>query len=190
MTPADPESEAILRALTGEPLPPPTVERVPWPDRLRHPRRLSAPWVMRAFAAEPRYSRKAALGRHLREWLDRGWAEYDRRYPLGGGCGNPGPRRPVVPWPVHADCNKAHKCPVCGSYAGVYGQLEQTGGRVRYWRMYTCQRDGQQFARRFYLREHPCDRCRPFSHVRWRFRRARMDLDNWRYEWQRRHGLT
>jgi len=185
-----PEGEAIFRALTGEPMAPPVVERVPWPGRLRHPQRLLRPWVMQAPNSPPRYGRKGALGKHLGKWLDREWGEYERRHPPGDYRQHPAPRRPVVPWPVHADCNKAHKCPVCSSYAGVYDQLEQTGGRVAYWRMYTCQRDGQRFARRFYLREHPCDRCRMFSHVRWRLRRARMDLGNWWYEWRRRRGLT
>jgi hypothetical protein len=133
---------------------------------------------------------RARTGKWLREWLDGEWDEHFRRYPAGGGRDHPGPSRPVIPWPVHADCNKAHKCPVCGSYAGIDDQLEQTGGRVRYWRMYTCQTDGQQFAKRFYLREHPCDRCRRFSHVRHRFRMARLDLSNWWYEMRRRHGLT
>jgi hypothetical protein len=190
MVPDDPELAAVIRALTDEPLPPPVTERVPWRGRFRHPRRLLSPWVTQPSGSPPRYGRKGALGKYLKRWLDSEWGDYWRRYPMGGGRDHPGPDRPVVPWPVHADCNKPHKCPACRSYAGVYDQLEQTGGHVRYWRMYTCQNDGQRFARRFYLREHPCDRCRVRDHIRLRLRIARWGLERWWFDWRRRHGLT
>jgi hypothetical protein len=183
MEPDDPELEAVIRALTGEPEPAPVVVRMPWRDRrvLGTWRRpfpdLLARWQIVIPGMGPAaWGGRVRTGRWLKEWLDLEWAEHFRRYPMGGGRDHPGPGRPVIPWLVHADCNKAHKCPVCGSYAGIDDQLEQAGGRVRYWRVYTCQTDGQRFARRFYLREHPCDRCRWSSHVRSRLRRARWHL--------------
>jgi hypothetical protein len=197
LPPGDPEGEAVIRALAGEPDPPPRVERMPWRDRFtvniwRRPfPYLLARWQIIIPGMGPAaWGSKARTGRWLKEWLDGQWDEHFIRYPMGGGRDHPGPDRPVIPWLVHADCDKAHKCPVCRSYAGIDDQLDRDGGRIRYWRMYTCQHDGQRFARRFYLREHPCDRCRRFSHTRFRVRRMRLDLGNWWYEWRRRHGLA
>ena len=59
-------------------------------------------------------------------------------------------RYDTVPWIAHADLDKPHRCPACWTGAAVY----ETDGTMRYWRVYTCPRCGQRYAKRFYLRHY------------------------------------
>lgn len=143
----DAEGENILRALAGEPEPPPRVVHN-WAGR----------WAVFYHDEIVLHGGRRKVGRWVREWLDAEWDAYLRLHDRPGVyMTDPGPATPVIPWLVHADCNKAHKCPVCKSYAGINEQLDATDGRVRYWHVYICEMCGQRFARRFYLHEHPCD---------------------------------
>lgn len=177
--------EDMRTMLSPEPLAPAVTERVPWADRFHHPRRFFCPWVTHVALRLPTYGNKRHIGRLLLEWDKREWVIFQQ----SGGLEDPareGPQTPVVPWLVHTDCDKRHRCPVCRHSGGFQEQMAQTGGYIRSWHVYTCQECGQRAANRFYLREHPCDRCRPFSHIRWRLRHSRMQFGNWLYEQRRK----
>lgn len=152
----DAEGENILRALAGEPPSPPRIVRNTWADRrlfntwgapfpyLLHP------WQIVCEQGFVTSGRKRSVSKWYQQWDREEWDDWLN-------SGRPAAHYAAVPWLVHADCNKAHKCPVCKSYAGINEQLDATDGRVRYWHVYICEMCSQRFARRFYLHEHPCD---------------------------------
>lgn len=57
----------------------------------------------------------------------------------------------AVPYLVHADLDKPHRCPSCHRS----GASEVTNWKVKVWRAYTCPHCGQRFARRLGLPWHP-----------------------------------
>jgi hypothetical protein len=57
----------------------------------------------------------------------------------------------MVPWLVHSDWDQPRRCPGCWSVAAVYA----SGRPMRRWRVYTCPKCGQRFARRPFLPWYP-----------------------------------
>lgn len=100
--------------------------------------------------------RKHAVGRWVREWNDLEWEEFWEEFPDGADY-DPAtsPRSVSVPWVVHTDINKAHRCPVCCTGAGVWEEIEQHGYPRRNRHVFTCTRCGQRFTDRWWLPGYP-----------------------------------
>lgn len=163
--------EAIMNALAAEPpddTPPPRIHKRDWPNRLifncwQRP----FPYLFHRWTIDHgrdinlTSGSKRAMGKWVKEWhLE------DRNLWFRRGFTGPCPGYAAVPWLVHTDCDKRHRCPVCSTSGGWQNQMARTGGHIKRWHVYTCQACGQRASQRFYLREHPCDRCPMFSHLR------------------------
>lgn len=183
----DPEGEAILRALAGEATTAPRIQKMGGRDRRifntwRRPfPYLFARWEIVTEMGAVSWGSKRKVSRWVNQYYREDLAEWERN--------GPGPSYAAVPWLVHTNCDKRHRCPVCCHSGGFQGEMAATGGYIKDWHTYTCTICGQRTAKRFYLREHPCDRCRPFSHIRWRVHYSRLRLSNWWYEQRRRLGF-
>jgi hypothetical protein len=114
----------------------------------------------------------------------------------------PGPAGICLPWLVHTDIDKYHRCPVCHTMAGIRAQMEATGGYIRNRHVYTCSEFhhddngeiipdwypcGQRFSRRWYLPGYPSngDGFRNRLRVLW-FRRYQLNPQNRLWYWHTR----
>lgn len=165
--------EAILKALAAEPpeySPPPRIRKQGWHERLIFNTWTAPfPYLLHRWTIDHERDINLISGskRKMSNWV-KGWN--DEEFAIWQHRGYPDYAYPepyaAVPWLVRTNCDKAHRCPVCGVSGGLQDQMNETGGYIKGWHVYTCQTCGQRASKRFYLREHPCDQCPRFSHLR------------------------
>lgn len=113
----------------------------PWEIVLKYPGKSGSPSYDDFCMA----GRKNQVLRWLDEWNDAEWEEFSTAYPDAAAeeYSLHAPRRVPVPWMIAADTDKAHRCPVCSTSAGITQQVEAGGGWVRKWRGYHCRETWQ-----------------------------------------------
>lgn len=173
-----------------------TVSRNPWSHRrIRNVWRapypyLFHPWQVNMDTGYCMSGRKRTVGKWVAEWNHLTWREdWDNRPEYEPGQMHESPVGASVPWLVHTDIDKAHRCPVCTTMAGIKDELEQYGYPGNDNHIYTCTICGQRFSRRWYLRSYPGNGDRFVNRVRlwwmWRKILTRQWFESPRRWWRR-----
>lgn len=138
-----------------------TVARTPWRTRLIfNTRRAPFPYLFHPWSVDNEMGyctsgTRRYVGNWITEWDRLEWQEFFEAYPDGAGADVPSPVGTRVPWIVHTDIDKAHRCPVCCTSGGIQDQMTEFGYPSQTRHVFTCERCGQRFAHRWYLRSYP-----------------------------------
>lgn len=138
-----------------------TVSRTGWRTRLIFNTRsnpfpyLFRPWSVDSPQGYCTSGSRGYVGDWITEWDRLEWQDWFAAHPDGAGPEVPRPVGTCVPWVVHADIDKAHRCPVCRDSGGIQDQMTAYGYPWRNRHVFTCTRCGQRFAWRWYLPSYP-----------------------------------